>query len=132
MVKHDWNPSTVMPGHLQKLTKHGFVVAAKLEPCRVSEDPTFTTPAKGYVVSFVTFYERGFSMPLHRFLHSLLWYYGIKLHHLTPSGVLQIAAFVTLCEACLGIDHELYLRKYFFHFRCPPYASICFVCALFS
>jgi hypothetical protein len=88
MVKHEWNPSTVMPGHLQKLMKHGFVVVAELEPCCVSEDPMFATPVKGYVVSFVPFYERGFSMPPHQFLHSLLRYYGLKLHHLTPSGVL--------------------------------------------
>jgi hypothetical protein len=57
MVKHDWNPSTVTPGHLQKLMKHGFVVVAELEPCHVSEDPMFTTHAKGYVVYFVAFYE---------------------------------------------------------------------------
>jgi hypothetical protein len=57
MVKHDWNPSTVTPGHLQKLVKHGFVVAIELKPCRVSEDPTFATHAKGYVVFFVAFYE---------------------------------------------------------------------------
>jgi hypothetical protein len=41
-------------------------------------------------------------------------YYGIKLHHLTPLGVRHIAAFVTLCEAYLGIDPDLDLWKYFF------------------
>jgi hypothetical protein len=58
------------------------------------------------VVSFVAFYERGFSMPLHWFLHLLLWHYDLELHHLTPSGVLHIVAFMTLCEAYLGIDPE--------------------------
>jgi hypothetical protein len=95
--------------------KHGFMAAAELNACHVLEDPTFPAPPEGYVVSFVVFYERGFGTPLHRFLRSLLWYYGLELHHLTPLGVLHIAAFVTLCEAYLWIDHELQLWKYFFY-----------------
>jgi hypothetical protein len=87
--------------------KYRFMEVVELEACRVSEDPTFPTPTDGYVVSFVAFYERGFSMPPHRFLHSLLRYYDLEVHHLTPSGVLHIAAFVTLCEAYLGIDPEI-------------------------
>jgi hypothetical protein len=67
------------------------------------------------VVSFMTFHERGFGVPPHQFLHSLLWYYGLELHHLTPSRVLHITVFVTLCEAYLGIDPDLDLWKYFFH-----------------
>jgi hypothetical protein len=70
-------------------------------------------------MSYVAFYEQGFSMPPHQFLHSLLRYYDLELHLLTPSGVLHIAAFVTLCEAYLGIDPELDLWKYFFHVRRP-------------
>jgi hypothetical protein len=52
-------------------------------------------------------------MPPHQFLRSLLRYY------LTPSGVLHIMAFVTLCEAYLGIDPDLDLWKYIFHV-CHP------------
>jgi hypothetical protein len=63
----------------------------------------------------MAFYERGFSIPPHRFLCSLLWHFDLELHHLTPFGVLHIAAFVTLCEGYLGIDPELDLWKYFFH-----------------
>jgi hypothetical protein len=58
-------------------------------------------------------------MPPHRFLHSLLRYYSLELHHLTPLGVLHIAAFMTLCEAYLGIDPELNQWKYFFHNQRP-------------
>jgi hypothetical protein len=35
------------------------------------------------VLSFMAFYERGFGMPPHRFLHSLLRHYNLELHHLT-------------------------------------------------
>jgi hypothetical protein len=114
LAEQDWAPSTVMPGHLQKLLKQGFMLAAELVACRVPEDPMFPAPVEGYVVSFMAFYERGFSTPSHQFLHSLLWYYGLELHHLTPSRVLHIAAFVTLCEAYLGIDPEFDLWNYFF------------------
>jgi hypothetical protein len=90
------------------------MTAAELVAYRVAEDPTLPTPVGGYVVSFMAFYEREFGKPLHQFLCSMLWYYGHELHHLTPSGVLHIVAFVTLCEAYLGIDPNFDLWSYFF------------------
>jgi hypothetical protein len=113
-VEQDWTPSTVMLSHLQKLTKHGFTMVVDLMACRVLEDPVFLMPAEGYVVSFVAIYKRGFSTSSHRFLCSLLKHYGIELHNQTPSRVLHIAAFMTLCKAYLGIDTEFNLWNYFF------------------
>jgi hypothetical protein len=52
----------------------------------------------------MTFYERGFDIPSHQFLHLLLQFYGLELHHLIPSRILHIAAFVTLCEAYMGLE----------------------------
>jgi hypothetical protein len=93
------------------------MMVVELEACQHPTDPRFPAPTVGYVVSFMAFYERGFDMPLHPFLPLLLWYYGLELHHLTPSRVLHIAAFVTLCEAYVRIDPELDLWKYFFHMQ---------------
>jgi hypothetical protein len=45
---------------------------AELEACQVPEDPTFPTPADGYVVSFMAFYEWGFGVPPHQFIHLIL------------------------------------------------------------
>jgi hypothetical protein len=53
-------------------------------------------------------------MPPHRFLYSLLQLYGLEVHQLTPSGILHIAAFVTLCEAYMGIEPHFNLWNYFF------------------
>jgi hypothetical protein len=103
-----------MLSHLQNLVKQGFMLMVELEAYLVPKDATFLVPAERYVVSFMAFYEWGFSMMLHRFLCSLLRYYDLKLHHLTPLGVLHIATFVTLCEAYLGIGPKLDLWKYFF------------------
>jgi hypothetical protein len=36
---------------------------------------------------------------------------------LTPSGILHIVAFVTLCEAYMGIEPHFDLWNYFFHAR---------------
>jgi hypothetical protein len=45
----------------------------------------------------------GFGVPSHRFLCSLLRSYGLELHHLTPLGILYMAAFMTLCEAYMNL-----------------------------
>jgi hypothetical protein len=114
MVEQDWTPSSIRLGHLQKLMKHGFMSAVELETYQVLMDPVLPAPAEGYVVSFMAFYEQRFDVPLHPFLHSLLQYYGLELYHLTASGVLHIAVFITLCEAYLGVDPDLDLWKYFY------------------
>jgi hypothetical protein len=87
--------------------------------CRVPEDPVFSAPAQGYMVTFLAFYERGFSAPSHRFLCSLLQHNSLELHHLTPSGVLHIAAFVTMCEVYMRIEPQFDLWNYFFRTRRP-------------
>jgi hypothetical protein len=69
------------------------------------------------VVAFTAFYERGFGVPSHRFLRSLLQYYGMELHHLTPSGILHIMTFVTLCEAYMGIDPHFSQWNHLFRSR---------------
>jgi hypothetical protein len=50
----------------------------------------------------------------HQFLRSLLWSYGLELHHLTPSMILHMAAFVTLHEALNGIEPHFNLWSCFF------------------
>jgi hypothetical protein len=82
-------------------------MAAEHTACRVPEDPTVPAPADGYVVTFMTFYEQEFGAPSHRFVHSLLRYYGVELHSLTPSGVLHIASFMISYEAYLGLTLSL-------------------------
>jgi hypothetical protein len=70
--------------------------------------------AKGFVVVCAAFFEWGFGLPPHQFLCSLLRSYGLEQHHLTSSGILHMAAFVTLCEAYIGIEPLLKLWSHFF------------------
>jgi hypothetical protein len=57
MAEQDWTPSTVTQGYLQKLVKQGFMMVAELATYHALEDHACPTPAEGYVVSFVAFYE---------------------------------------------------------------------------
>jgi hypothetical protein len=49
-----------------------------------------------------------------QFLHLLLQFYGLELHHLTLLRILHIAAIVALCEAYMGIEPHFNLWNYFF------------------
>lgn len=40
--------------------------------------------------------------------------YELQLHHLTPSGVLHLSCFVTLCECFLGVLPHFNLFRYLF------------------
>jgi hypothetical protein len=63
-------------------------------------------------------------MPSHRLLHLLLQFYSLELHHLTPSGVPHIVAFVTLCEAYMGIDPHFNQWNYFFRIWLWPDSGV--------
>jgi hypothetical protein len=44
-------------------------------------------PPRGYVVSFVAFHERSFSVPARRFIREVLFQYGLQLQHLNPNNI---------------------------------------------
>jgi hypothetical protein len=50
--------------------------------------------------------------PITLFSTVVLW---SKIVALTPLGILHIAAFVTLCEAYMGIELHFNMWNYFFH-----------------
>jgi hypothetical protein len=74
----------------------------------------------GYVVVCSAFYKRGFGVPTHQFLRSLLQFYGLELHHLSPLGILHVTAFITLCEAYMGIEPHINLWNYLFRVWLRP------------
>jgi hypothetical protein len=105
--------SEVTQDHMQNLMSQEYMITAKLTTCRVPEDPASPILVGGYVVTCTTFYARRFCVPSHQFLHSLLQFYGLELQHWTPSGIVHMAAFVTLCEAYMGIEPHFNLCNYF-------------------
>jgi hypothetical protein len=114
MVESSSPASEVTQEHLRNLVNQGYMTTTELATYHVPEDPASHASVRGYVVACTAFYERGFGVPSHRFLYFLLQSYGLQLHHLTPSRILHTAAFVTLCDAYIGIEPHLNLQSYFF------------------
>jgi hypothetical protein len=79
MAESSWPTSEVMQVHLQNLMSRGYMTAAELDTCRVSDDHSSPALTGGYVVACTVFYEQGFSVSSHRFLLSLLWSYDLDL-----------------------------------------------------
>ena len=52
---------------------------------------------------YVPFLIRGLALPISTFFRGLLDLYELNLTHLNPNSILQVAIFVHLCEAFLGI-----------------------------
>ena len=81
------------------------------------QDEVIPSPPEGWRVVFLAFLVRGLSLPVHEFLRSLLFVYGIQLHQLTPNSILHISLFITLCESFLGIHPHWGLWKQIFRLR---------------
>jgi hypothetical protein len=79
-------------------------------------------PPPGYVLSFVSFHERGFGVPASRFMRALLHHYGVELHNLSPNSIAQAAIFAAVCEEFLGIDPHWDLWTHLF--SAEPFASV--------
>jgi hypothetical protein len=102
-----WPFSTVTADDLEALVAKGL-----LRPLSGDSQPEWMAPSSGaalspppgYVVSFVSFHERGFRVPASRFMHAILHVYGVELHNLSPNSISQAAIFVAVCEGYLGID----------------------------
>jgi hypothetical protein len=74
---------------------------------RVSlSDHRETAPPKGYVVSFMAFHERGFSVPASPFMRALLHYYKVELHHHAPNSISQAAIFTAVYVGYLGMEPQ--------------------------
>ena len=67
-------------------------------------EETEPNPPKGYVVSLMRLHERGFGVPVSRFMRALCEHYGAELHNFGPNSISQAAVFVTVCEGYLGIE----------------------------
>ena len=52
---------------------------------------------------FLTQFVRGLGFPLHPFVRGLMFYYGLDFHDLAPNSILNISAFIVVCEAFLRI-----------------------------
>ena len=80
-------------GYLAKEIAHRLPAIGQVVP----------TPEPHERVVFLTHFVRGLGFPLHPFVRGLMFYYGLDFHDLAPNFVLNISAFIVVCEAFLRI-----------------------------
>jgi hypothetical protein len=114
-----WDRSTVTRLALNQLVSAGQLAANEdgrpaewIVPPARDQAPN---PPNGYVVSFISYHERGFTAPASRFMRALCFYHGVELHNFVPNGISQAATFVGVCEGCLGIPVIWDLWIHLFH-----------------
>jgi hypothetical protein len=97
-----WARSSMTERRLEELVRDRLLRprASRTQPkWRVpSFDHQEPTPPEGYVVSFMAFHKKGFSVPASHFMRVLLHYYKVELHHLAPNSISQSAIFATTYE----------------------------------
>jgi hypothetical protein len=103
-----WDNSSIMERRLEELVHDGL-----LQPKTSQTQPKWRAPPsdhwepappEGYVVSFICFHTRGFSVPASPFMRALLHYYKVELHHLAPNAISQATIFAAVCEGYLGME----------------------------
>jgi hypothetical protein len=104
---HDpWPFSTVTADDLEALVADGLLRPLSGDPQPEWMAPpsgAAPSPPPGYVLSFVSFHERGFGVPASRFMRAILHVYGVELHNLSPNSIAQATIFAAVCEGFLGI-----------------------------
>ena len=94
--------SSITEGHIKKLRKARYLsndIAYRLP----KEGQLLPTPRPHERVVFLPHFLRGLGFPLHPFVRGLMFYYGLDFHDLAPNFVLNISAFIVVCEAFLCI-----------------------------
>jgi hypothetical protein len=106
-LRDPWSFSIVTVDDLEALVVDGLLRPLSGDPqpeWMVPPSGADPTPPLGYVLSFVSFHERGFGVPASRFMLALLHYYGVELHNFNRNSIAQAAIFAAVCEGFLGID----------------------------
>jgi hypothetical protein len=119
-----WPFSTVKVDDLEALVADGLLHPLSGDPQPewiVPPSGAAPTPPPGYVLSFVSFHERGFGVPASRYMRAILHFYGVELHNLNPNSIAQAAIFAAVCEGFLGIDPHWDLWTHLF--SAEPFAS---------
>ena len=94
--------STVKEEHIAKLRAAGYL-AANITHRLPDAGKIIPTPEPHERVVFLAHLVRGLGFPLHPFFCGLMFYYVLDFHDLAPNFVLNILAFIVVCEAFLRI-----------------------------
>ena len=94
--------SSVTEENITKLRGAGYL-AADIAHWLPDAGQIVPTPEPHERVVFLTHFVHGLGFPLHQFVRGLMFYYGLDFHDLAPNFILNISAFIVVCEAFLRI-----------------------------
>ena len=94
--------SSITEGHIKKLRGARYL-AANIAHWLPTAGQIVPTPEPHERVVFLHYFLRGLGFPLHPFVRGLMFYYGLDFHDLAPNFILNISAFIIVCEAFLRI-----------------------------
>ena len=94
--------STVKEKNIANLRAAGYL-AADIAHRLPDNEQVIPTPGPHERVVFLAHFVRALRFPLHPFVRGLMFYYGLDFHDLAPNFVLNILAFIVVCDAFLHI-----------------------------
>ena len=97
-----WMPSSVTEEDVLKLRDARYLTY-EISHRLPAQGQVIPTPEPGESVVFVSHLRRGLGFPMDPFVRGLMFYYGLDFHDLAPNFILNISAFIIVCEAFLRI-----------------------------
>ena len=92
--------SSITEEDIKKLRRAGYL-ADDIVHRLPDEGQLIPTPEPHERVVFLTHFLRGLGFPFHPFVRGLMFYYVLDFHDLAPNFILNISAFLVMCEAFL-------------------------------
>ena len=80
------------------------------------KDQVEPDPEEGEYVVFAAHFDRGFALPVNNFTKKLFGDFKLQPHHLPANAILTMSAFVTFCEAYVGVVASLRAWAKYFQF----------------
>ena len=105
--------SSVTEEQVKKLQKAGYL-SSDIARWLPDKGQLLPTPRSHERVVFLTHFLCGLGFPLHPFFRGLMFYYGLDFHNLAPNFILNISAFIVVCEAflCIQPHFGLWLKTF--------------------
>jgi hypothetical protein len=114
---HLFQASAANESKIRKLVANHFLPDRAVLQWHPAASEDLPTPNTNEIVVFSSSFQCRFSLSACDFFHGLLDHYQIELVHLNPNSILQIAIFVHLYEAFLGIPPNFPLFKNYFFLK---------------
>ena len=111
---NSWVPMVVGNKELEPLIQQGLLPPKGTKLWETQKGALYPGRTTFNIPVFDWYFIRGLSLPICSFLQGILHYYRLELPQLHPNSILQLAIFVHLCEAFLGIAPHFNLWRYLF------------------